>query len=215
MRVAGIPLGVGNSVDGRIPFTIDWTGRTDWLNCTFSTATGLTDSSVNNQTFTNIGSPSVSTTRYAAGALDLNGSQALHTPLSIGFGTAPFAISVDAFVTSDSDFYSVLLAQRVDSSEITFELYSLADARLYPTFYFSDAAGFAAGYSGITRDEWHTIQIERKSDGRFIIGLDGYKVAEATSTGNMVSRIFNIGTANNSVISGGVTGSIKNLRIAV
>ncbi len=208
------PLALLNDFDGRIPFTIDWTGRTDWLNCTFSTATGLTDSSANNQSFTNIGSPSVSTTRYAAGALDLNGSQALHTPLSIGFGTAPFAISVDAFVEVGSSFYSTILAQRVDSSESTFELYSLDDARLYPVFYFSDASGVAAEYSGITRGVWHTIQIERKSDGRFIIGLDGYKVAEATSTGNMVSRKLNIGSANDYNISGGVTGSIKNLRIA-
>ena len=215
MRVAGIPLGVGNSVDGRIPFTINWTGKTDWLNCQFSTASGLTDSSANNQSFTQYGTPTIGTLRNPSGALDLNGASSLSTNQQVAFGTSPYAISVEIFIASISNFYSLFLGQRVGSEASTFELYSLADTRLLCVNYFSDIAGASAVYTGITRDEWHTVQVERFSDGTLKLGLDGFLVAQTSSLGNMISRVFNIGTDNIGDNSRATTGSIKNLRIAV
>jgi len=215
MRVAGIPLGVGNSVDGRIPFTINWTGKTDWLNCQFSTASGLTDSSANNQSFTQYGTPAIGTLRNPSGALDLNGASSLSTVSAIAFGTQPYAISADIFIETGSNFYSLFLGQRADSGNTTFELYSLADTRLLCVNYFSDIAGVQAQYTGITRDEWHTVQVERFSDGTLKLGLDGFLVAQTSSLGNMISRVFNIGTDSTGDNSRATTGSIKNLRIAI
>lgn len=215
MRVAGIPLGVGNSVDGRIPFTIDWTGKADWLNCQFSTASGLTDSSANNQSFTQYGTPAIGTLRNPSGALDLNGASSLSTVSTIAFGTQPYSISIDIFITTPSNNYSLFLGQRLTSVDASFELYSLNDTRLICVNYFSDIAGVNAEYTGITRNAWHTVQVERFSDGTLKLGLDGFLVAQTSSLGNMISRVFNIGTDNTGDNYRATTGSIKNLRIAV
>jgi hypothetical protein len=215
MRVAGIPLGVGNSVDGRIPFTIDWTGKTDWLNCQFSTASGLTDSSANNQSFTQYGTPAIGTLRNPSGALDLNGASSLSTVSAIAFSTQPYSISVDMFIETSSNYYSLFLGQRLTGGDASFELYSIANSKLLCINYFSDMGGIVAEYTGITRNEWHTVQVERFSDGTLKLGLDGFLVAQTSSLGNMISRVFNIGTDNTGDNSRATTGSIKNLRIAV
>ena len=212
MRVAGIPLGVGRT--GRTPFTINWTGKTDWLNCQFSTASGLTDSSANNQSFTQYGTPAIGTLRHPSGALDLNGASSLSTVSAIAFGTQPYSISVDMFIEPASNYYSLFLGQRLTYGSETFELYSINDSRLFCANYFSDRAEAEAQYTGITRDEWHTVQVERFSDGTLKLGLDGFLVAQTSSLGNMISRVFNIGTDNTGDNSRATTGSIKNLRIA-
>lgn len=209
------PLALLNDFDGRIPFTIDWTGKTDWLNCQFSTASGLTDSSANNQSFTQYGTPAIGTLRNPSGALDLNGASSLSTVSAIAFGTQPYSISVDMFIEPTSNFYSLFLGQRTTAVDATFELLSIADSRLLCVNYFSDIAGVQAQYTGITRNAWHTVQVERFSDGTLKLGLDGFLVAQTSSLGNMISRVFNIGTDNTGDNSRATTGSIKNLRIAV
>ena len=209
------PLALLNDFDGRIPFTINWTGKTDWLNCQFSTASGLTDSSANNQSFTQYGTPAIGTLRNPSGALDLNGASSLSTVSAIAFGTQPYSISVDMFIEPTSDFYSLFLGQRSSSGDASFELYSIDDTRLLCANYFSDIAGAHAEYIGITRNAWHTVQVERFSDGTLKLGLDGFLVAQTSSLGNMISRVFNIGTDNTGNSSTATTGSIKNLRIAV
>ena len=209
------PLALLNDFDGRTPFTINWTGKADWLNCQFSTASGLTDSSANNQSFTQYGTPAIGTLRHPSGALDLNGASSLSTVSAIAFGTQPYSISVDMFIETSSNYYSLFLGQRLTGGDASFELYSIYDSRLLCVNYFSDIAGVAAQYTGITRDEWHTVQVERFSDGTLKLGLDGFLVAQTSSLGNMISRVFNIGTDNTGDNSRATTGSIKNLRIAV
>jgi hypothetical protein len=209
------PLALLNDFDGRTPFTINWTGKTDWLNCQFSTASGLTDSSANNQSFTQYGTPAIGTLRNPSGALDLNGASSLSTVSTIAFGTQPYSISVDMFIETSSNYYSLFLGQRLTGGDASFELYSIYDSRLLCVNYFSDMGGTAAEYTGITRDEWHTVQVERFSDGTLKLGLDGFLVAQTSSLGNMISRVFNIGTDNTGDNSMATTGSIKNLRIAV
>lgn len=209
------PLALLNDFDGRTPFTINWTGKADWLNCQFSTVSGLTDSSANNQSFTQYGTPAIGTLRHPSGALDLNGASSLSTVSAIAFGTQPYSISVDMFIEASSNYYSLFLGQRLLSGDATFELFSVNDTRLVCANYFSNMGDTIAEYTGITRDEWHTVQIERFSDGTLKLGLDGFLVAQTSSLGNMISRVFNIGTDNTGDNSRATTGSIKNLRIAV
>ena len=119
------------------------------------------------------------------------------------------------FIETSSNFYSLFLGQRLMSGDASFELYSIADSRLLCINDFSDMGGIAAEYTGITRNEWHTVQVERFSDGTLKLGLDGFLVAQTSSLGNMISRVFNIGTDSEGDNSRATTGSIKNLRIAV
>ena len=206
MRVAGIPLGVGavKKVGG-------------WINCRFNTITQLNDESGNNRQFTQInGGLTVTTTNDPSGALRMNGSGWMTTVDTFRLLDKDFNISCEIYIENSSDYYSVFLAQRINSGSVDIEFYSLQDGRLLVNVYFDDNTGF--GFVGTAiRNQWQTVEFKRVGDV-FTLKVDGVIADTQTSSKTIRSAsngVLNIGSANEVFASGTPTGSMRNLRVQV
>lgn len=126
-----------------------------------------------------------------------------------------FEISCDVYITSGSNFYSVFLAQRVTSSLVDMEFYSLSDGRLLVNISFTDTTGIGIVGTAI-RNQWQSVRLKRVGS-TFTLTVDGVD-AVATSSKTIASNsngVFNIGSANHGSPSGNPTGAIRNLKIKV
>ena len=209
MRVAGIPLGVG-----AVKKVGDWI---DWINCRFNTTTQLNDESGNNRQFTQInGGLTVTTTNDASGALRMNGSGWMTTIDTFRLLDKDFNISCEIYIENSSNSYSVFLAQRIGSSSVDIEFYSLQDGRLLVNVYFDDSTGW--GFVGTAiRNQWQTVEFKRVSNV-FILIVDGV-IADTQTINKTVKSVsngvLNIGNANAGSSSGTCTGSMRNLKIYI
>jgi len=206
MRVAGIPLGV---LSRKINL---------WLDAPFSSATQLMDVSGNARTFQNNYGTSlnVGTIYDANGALQFDGSSSITTSDVLRLTDKDFEISCDVYITSGSDFYSVFLAQRINSSLVDMEFYSLADGRLLVNICFTDTTSISIVGTAI-RNQWQAVKLKRVGS-TFTLTVDGVDTVETSNKtiSSNSSGVFNIGSANNDgSASGNPTGAIRNLKIKV
>lgn len=209
MRVSGIPLGVG-TVQAQPPV-----GLITVLDCPFNTASGLNELSGHDPVFTNYGNPTVSTTYDAAGALTLNGSQSLTTKNDTIYSLddKDFSIKCDVYVTAGSDYYSLFICQRIDSSYAPFEVFSLADGRLLVIVRFTDSTAYV--YEGVAiRNQWQTVEVKRVGDNLSLI-LDNVVVNTQNHAGKTVNPYgsFILGMAGGG--TGFVTGAMRNVKIKI
>lgn len=206
MRVAGIHLGVG-AVKKVV----------NWINCRFNTNTQLNDESDNNRQFTQRnGGLTVTTTNDASGALRMNGSGWMTTVDTFDLFAKDFNISCDVFIENSSDFYSVFLAQRLNSFLIDIEFFSIQDGRLLVNVYFDDDTGF--GFVGTAiRNQWQTVEFKRVGNV-FTLTVDDV-IADTQTINKTVKSVsngvLNIGNANDVYASGTCTGSMRNLKIYI
>ena len=207
MRVAGIPLGV-------LKRTVQ--SLQSWINCPFNTANGLNDLSGNSRTFTQVsGGLTVTTTNDASGALRLNGSGWMTTVDTFNLQGNDFNISCDIFIENSSDYYSVFLAQRVNSAAADIEFLSINNGQLYVAVYFADNSSTAFLGSAV-RNQWQTIELKRVANV-FTLTVDGISTSQTISKSVRSSSngVLNIGNANQTDTSGTCTGSMRNLNIQV
>jgi len=189
----------------------------DWINCRFNTATQLDDESGNNRQFTQRnGGLTVTTTNDPSGALRFNGSGWMTTVDTFDLFAKDFNIYCEVFIENSSDFYSVFLAQRLNSAFIDIEFFSLQDGRLLVNVYFDDNT--AASFVGTAiRNQWQTVEFKRVGNV-FTLTVDGV-IADTQTINKTVKSVsngvLNIGNANDSFSSGTCTGSMRNLRIKI
>jgi hypothetical protein len=191
----------------------------DWINCRFNTATQLNDESGNNRQFTQRnGGLTITTTNDANGALRFNGSGWMTTVDTFRLLDKDFNISCEIFIENSSDYFSVFLAQRLNSTFIDIEFYSLQDGRLLVNVYFDDNTGFGfVGVGAAIRNQWQTVEFKRVGDV-FTLKVDGV-IADTQTINKTVTSVsngvLNIGNANDSFSSGTCTGSMRNLKIKI
>lgn len=206
MRVAGIPLGVG---------AVKKVG--DWINCRFNTTTQLNDESGNNRQFTQRnGGLTVTTTNDASGALRMNGSGWMTTVDTFDLLDKDFNIYCEIFIENSSDYYSVFLAQRINSLLVDIEFFSIQDGRLAVSVVFDDSTGLLFVGTAI-RNQWQTIELKRVGNV-FTLTVDGVIADTQTSSKTINSAsngVLNIGNANDGYSSGTCTGSMRNLKIYI
>lgn len=188
-----------------------------WLDAPFSTLTQLSDVSGNARTFQQAYGTSltVGTTYDANGALQFDGSSSIFTSDVLRLTNQDFEISCDVYITSDSNFYSVFLAQRINSSFVDMEFYSLSDGRLLVNIVFTEPTGISLQGVAV-RNQWQSVRLKRVGS-TFTLTVDGVD-AVATSSKTIASNsngVFNIGSANHGSPSGNPTGAIRNLKIKV
>lgn len=158
----------------------------------------------------------VATTNDPSGALRFNGSGWMTTNDTFDLFANDFNISCDVFIENSSDYYSVFLAQRINSFLVDIEFYSLQDGRLLVNVVFDDNTGFVFVGTAI-RNQWQTVEFKRVGNV-FTLTVDG--VIADTQTINKTVRsvsngVLNIGNANDGYSSGTCTGSMRNLRIKI
>lgn len=190
-----------------------------WIDCPFNIANGLNDLSDNNRLFTQRdGGLTVTTTNDPSGALRFNGSGWMTTVDPFDLQDNDFSISCEIFIENSSDYYSVFLAQRINSVLMDIEFYSLQDGRLLVNVNFDDNTGFGfVGVGAAIRNQWQTVEFKRVSDV-FTLTVDGVVVDSQTinKTVKSVSNgVLNIGNANDLSSSGTCTGSMRNLKIKI
>ena len=188
-----------------------------WIDCPFNIANGLNDLSDNNRLFTQRnGGLSVTTANDASGALRFDGSGWMTTVDTFDLFASDFNISCEIFIENSSDYYSVFLAQRINSTLVDIEFYSLQDGRLLVNIFFDDNTG--VGFVGTAiRNQWQTVEFKRVGNV-FTLTVDG--VIADTQTINKTIRsvsngFLNIGNANDLSSSGTCTGSMRNLKIEI
>lgn len=190
---------------------------TYWINCRFNTATQLNDESGNNRQFTQRnGGLTVTTTNDASGALRMNGSGWMTTVDTFDLLANDFNIYCEVFVENSSDYYSVFLAQRINSGLVDIEFYSIQDGRLLVNVYFDDSTG-AAFVGTAIRNQWQTVEFKRVGNV-FTLTVDGV-IADTQTINKTVKSVsngvLNIGNANSGDSSGTCTGSMRNLKIKI
>ena len=190
----------------------------DWLDTPFSTATQLNNLVLNGVQLVQNGTGlAVSTANDANGALYFSGSAAwLTTSTPKPLGGKDFNIRCEVFIATDSNLYSVFLAQRINSYYSDTEFYSLSDGRLWVVTYFSDDS--AETFTGVAiRNQWQTVEMSRVGS-TFSLKVDGV-VAESKTINKTIRNLsggtFNIGNANQLEGTGPCTGSMRNLYIQV
>ncbi len=191
----------------------------DWIDCRFNTITQLNDESGNNRQFTQRnGGLTVTTTNDINGALRFNGTGWMTTVDTFGLLANNFNISCEVFIENGSGFYSVFLAQRLNSTFIDIEFYSLQDGRLLVNIFFDDNTGVGfVGVGAAIRNQWQTVELKRVSDV-FTLTVDGVVVDSQTinkTVSSVSNGVLNIGNANDSFSSGTCTGSMRNLKIKI
>jgi hypothetical protein len=190
-----------------------------WINCRFNTNTQLNDESGNNRQFTQInGGLTVTTTNDPSGALRMNGSGWMTTVDTFRLLDKDFNISCEIYIENSSDYYSVFLAQRINSGSVDIEFYSLKDGRLLVNVYFDDNTGFGfVGVGAAIRNQWQTVEFKRVGDV-FTLKVDGV-IADTQTINKTVKSVsngvLNIGNASAGSSSGTCTGSMRNLKIYI
>lgn len=188
-----------------------------WINCLFNTSTQLNDISGNNRLFVQQnGGLTVTTTNDTNGALRFNGTGWMTTVDTFDLLANNFNISCEVFIENGSDFYSVFLAQRINSFLADIEFFSLQDGRLLVNVNFDDNTGF--GFVGTAiRNQWQKVEFKRVSNV-FTLTVDDV-IADTQTINKTVKSVsngvLNIGNANDGSSSGTCTGSIRNLRIKI
>ena len=199
------------------PFVFKSTSLQYWIDAPFNTITQLNDESGNNRQFTQInGGLTVTTTNDPSGALRMNGSGWMTTVDTFRLLDKDFNISCEIYIENSSNYYSVFLAQRINSGSVDIEFYSLQDGRLLVNVYFDDNTGF--GFVGTAiRNQWQTVEFKRVGDV-FTLKVDGV-IADTQTINKTVKSasdgFLNIGNANQLSSSGTPTGSMRNLRVQV
>lgn len=199
------------------PFVFKSTSLQYWIDAPFNTTTQLNDESGNNRQFTQRnGGLTVTTTNDASGALRMNGSGWMTTVDTFDLFAKDFNISCDVYIENSSDFYSVFLAQRLNSLLADIEFFSLQDGRLLVNVYFDDNTGF--GFVGTAiRNQWQTVEFKRVGNV-FTLTVDGV-IADTQTINKTVKSVsngvLNIGNANDVGSSGTCTGSMRNLKIYI
>lgn len=188
-----------------------------WIDCPFNIANGLNDLSDNNRLFTQRnGGLSVTTANDASGALRFDGSGWMTTVDPFDLQDNDFSISCELFIENSSDYYSIFLAQRINSALVDIEFYSQQDGRLLVSVVFDDNTGLLFVGTAI-RNQWQTIEFKRVSNA-FTLTVDNV-VADTQTSSKTVSSVsngvLNIGNANDGYSSGTCTGSMRNLRIKI
>jgi len=207
MRVAGIPLGV-------LQKRTSWVA---WLDTPFSTDTQLNNLVPNGVQLVQNGTGlTVSTANDANGALQFSTTGWLTTNTQKPLEGKDFNISCEVFIATGSNFYSVFLAQRIDSSNKDIEFFSMSNGQLSVFIYFSDNTDEV--FTGVAiRDQWQTVEMSRVGS-TFSLKVDGV-VAESKTINKTIHNFsggtFNIGNANRLNESGNPTGSMRNLYIQV
>lgn len=190
---------------------------THWIDCPFNTANGLNDLSGNSRTFAQVsGGLTVTTTNDPNGALRFNGSGWMTTVDTFDLLAKDFNISCEIFIENSSDYYSVFLAQRINSALVDIEFFSVQDGRLIATVYFEDNTSF--GFIGTAiRNQWQTVEFKRVGNV-FTLTVDGV-IADTQTINKTVksvsSGVLNIGNANDAYSSGTCTGSMRNLKVVI
>lgn len=199
------------------PFVFKSTSLQYWIDAPFNTTTQLNDESGNNRQFTQMnGGLTVTTTNDASGALRMNGSGWMTTVDTFDLLDKDFNIYCEIFIENSSDYYSVFLAQRINSTLVDIEFHSVQDGRLLVSVVFDDNTGLLFVGTAI-RNQWQTIELKRVGNV-FTLTVDGVIAGTQTSskTINSVSNgVLNIGNANDGYSSGTCTGSMRNLKIYI
>lgn len=194
-------------------------GYSFWINCLFNTSTQLNDISGNNRLFVQRnGGLTVTTTNDVNGALRFNDTGWMTTVDTFRLLANNFNISCEIFIENSSNYYSVFLAQRINSFSVDIEFYSLQDGRLLVNVYFDDNTGFGfVGVGAAIRNQWQTVEFKRVGNV-FTLTVDGV-IADTQTINKTVSSVsngvLNIGNANDSSSSGTCTGSMRNLKIKI
>jgi hypothetical protein len=188
-----------------------------WLDTPFSTDTQLNNLVLNGVQLVQNGTGlTVSTTNDANGALGFSGSAWLTTSTPKPLMDKDFNIRCEVFIATGSDFYSVFLAQRIDSYYSDIEFFSSLNGQLHVIIYFSDDSDEA--FTGVAiRNQWQTVEMSRVGS-TFSLKVDGVVAESKTINKTIRSRSggkFNIGNANQTAASGTCTGSMRNLYIQV
>lgn len=188
-----------------------------WINCRFNTATQLNDESGNNRQFMQRnGGLTVTTTNDPSGALRMNGSGWMTTVDTFDLLDKDFNISCEIFIENSSDYYSVFLAQRINSVLVDIEFFSVQDGRLLVSVAFDDNTGLLFVDTAI-RNQWQTVELKRVGNV-FTLTVDGVIADTQTSSKTVRSvsnSVLNIGNANDGDASGTCTGSMRNLKIYI
>lgn len=189
----------------------------DWINCRFNTITQLNDESGNNRQFMQRnGGLTVTTTNDPSGALRMNGSGWMTTVDTFDLLAKDFNIYCEIFIENSSDYYSIFLAQRINSALVDIEFFSVQDGRLLVSVVFDDNTGLLFVGTAI-RNQWQTIELKRVGNV-FTLTVDNVVVDTQTSSKTVSSvsnGVLNIGNANDANSSGTCTGSMRNLRIKI
>ena len=199
------------------PFVFKSTSLQYWIDAPFNTITQLNDESGNNRQFTQRnGGLTITTTNDASGALRMNGSGWMTTVDTFDLFAKDFNIYCEIFIENSSDYYSVFLAQRLNSFLTDIEFYSLQDGRLLVNVFFDDNTG--VGFVGTAiRNQWQKVEFKRVGNV-FTLTVDGVIADTQTSSKTIRSAsngVLNIGSANQVFASGTPTGSMRNLRVQV
>lgn len=188
-----------------------------WINSPFNTITQLTDVSANNRQFTQKnGGLTVTTTSDPSGALRFDGSGWMTTVDTFDLFAKDFNISCEIFIENGSNYYSVFLAQRLNSAFADIEFLSIQSGQLQVYVYFDDNTN--AVFTGTAiRNQWQTVEFKRVGNV-FMLTVDGV-IADTQTINKTVKSVsngvLNIGNANSGDQSGTCTGSMRNLRIQV
>lgn len=187
-----------------------------WINCPFNTANGLNDLSGNSRTFTQYnGGLTVTTTNDANGALRMNGSGWMTTVDTFDLQGNDFNISCDIFIENSSDYYSVFLAQRINSLVADIGFFSIGNGQLNVAVYFDDNSTTSFLGSAV-RNQWQTIEFKRVANV-FTLTVDGISTSQTISkpVRSISNGVLNIGNANQASESGICTGSMRNLKVII
>ena len=199
------------------PFVFKSTSLQYWIDAPFNTITQLNDESGNNRQFTQRnGGLTITTTNDASGALRMNGSGWMTTVDTFDLFAKDFNIYCEIFIENSSDYYSVFLAQRLNSFLTDIEFYSLQDGRLLVNVFFDDNTG--VGFVGTAiRNQWQKVEFKRVGNV-FTLTVDDV-IADSQTINKTVKSVsngvLNIGNANDLGQSGTCTGSMRNLRIYI
>ena len=199
------------------PFVFKSTSLQYWIDAPFNTITQLNDESGNNRQFTQRnGGLTITTTNDASGALRMNGSGWMTTVDTFDLLAKDFNISCDVFIENSSDFYSVFLAQRLNSFLADIEFYSQQDGQLLVNVSFDDNTGVLFVGAAI-RNQWQTVEFKRVGNV-FTLTVDDVIADTQTSSKTIRSvsnGVLNIGNANDLGQSGTCTGSMRNLKVYI
>ena len=157
----------------------------------------------------------VTTTNDTNGALRFNGSGWMTTVDTFYLFASDFKIYCEIFIENSSNYYSAFLAQRINSSIIDIEFFSIQNGELNVYVYFNDNT--SAVFTGISiRNQWQTIEFKRVGNV-FTLTVDGASSSQTINkTVKSVSNgVLNIGNANDEYSSGTCTGSMRNLKIKI
>lgn len=146
----------------------------------------------------------------------MNGSGWMTTVDTFDLFAKDFNIYCEIFIENSSDYYSVFLAQRLNSFLTDIEFYSLQDGRLLVNVFFDDNTG--VGFVGTAiRNQWQKVEFKRVGNV-FTLTVDDV-IADSQTINKTVKSVsngvLNIGNANDLGQSGTCTGSMRNLKVYI